>query len=97
MNWYKVVGVMDDGSRIYGEEVIEGQHHLQHFRCYFCGCRIVCINESLFHIITLSFQDFLEALTDLSSRLQNLQANNLFPIEYLYYTAISAKMQLLLP
>lgn len=22
MNWYKVVGVMDDGARIYGEEVI---------------------------------------------------------------------------
>lgn len=22
MNWYKVVGVMDDGTRIYGEEVI---------------------------------------------------------------------------
>ena len=22
MNWYKVVGVMDDGVRIYGEEVI---------------------------------------------------------------------------
>lgn len=22
MNWYKVVGVMDDGARIYGEEVV---------------------------------------------------------------------------
>ena len=22
MNWYKVVGVMDDGARIYGEEII---------------------------------------------------------------------------
>lgn len=22
MNWYKVVGVMDDGASIYGEEVI---------------------------------------------------------------------------
>lgn len=22
MNWYKVVGVMDDGARFYGEEVI---------------------------------------------------------------------------
>lgn len=26
MNWYKVVGIMDDGVSIYGEEVIVAAH-----------------------------------------------------------------------
>ena len=32
MNWYKVVGVMDDGASIYGEEVIVAANSEEIFR-----------------------------------------------------------------
>ena len=32
MNWYKVVGVMDDGASIYGEEVIVAASFMQQLR-----------------------------------------------------------------